>query len=283
MDLNYATLEITTHIGCPVDCSYCPQDKTVKNYTGERIMTVDTLRKCLDKIPIVVNKYGDQSPRIEFSGFCEPFTNPNCSDLINLVYDKGFRNITLYTTLRGMKLSDYEKIKHIPFSFVSVHLPDTDGLTKIKIHNEYYELLGKIMDTFTVGFFAYGNMNTDVINFIGRKEPEAFTGKFMWVNDIHSRAGNIDTVQTRKKLSGHIKCGAIYNMEMNHNILLPNADVVLCCMDFGLKHIVGNLLKDEYYDLYKSDEHNKVVAGMYVEKMNSMCRLCDSAVPNDKN
>lgn len=278
MNLYTSTLEITTKIGCPVNCTYCPQDKTTKNYRGgDRMMSVDTLKKCLEKLPKDLNNFGVRYPRIEFSGFGEPYANPDCTEMINLVHDMGFRDTTLYTTFKGMTVADFEKIRHIPFYFTSVHLPDVDGMTNIQIHDEYYELLGLFIDTpnFNVSFFAHGNMNPEVMEFIVKKHPDAFTGKYVWGTHVHSRAGNLDEVETVPKLSGHIKCSNCENMELNHNILLPNGDVSVCCMDFGLKHIVGNLLEDEYLDLFTSEEHNKVVAGMYVEEMNSLCRICD--------
>lgn len=284
MDFANSTLEITTQIGCPVACVYCPQDKLRKNYHGaDRTMTVETLKKCLEKIPIAINKDKLRYPRIEFSGFCEPFTNPNCSDLINLAFDKGFHDITLYTTMRGMKISDYEQIKHIPFAFVSIHLPDVDRMAKILVDENYFTLLGLIMDTFKLGFFAYGNIMPEVLEFIEKKEPNAFKGKYMWDTSIHSRAGNVDMVKPADRRNGHIKCSAVTNMEFNHNILLPNGDVVVCCMDFGLRHIVANLLTGKYNDIYTSEEHNKMVAGMYIDEMNSMCRICNYAVENAKN
>jgi len=273
MDLYTSTLEITTKIGCPVGCSYCPQNKTAKIYRGgDRMMSVDTLKKCLDKLPTGLNDYGLRYPSIEFSGFGEPYANPDCTEMINLVHDMGFRKTTLYTTFRGMTVEDFHKIKHIPFYFTSIHLPDTDGMTNIPIHEDYYELLGLFMDTpnFNVSFFAHGNTNPDVMDFIYKKEPEAFTGRYMWATHVHSRAGNLEGVETVPKLNGHIRCSNCENMELNHNILLPNRDVSVCCMDFSLKHIVGNLLEDEYLDLFKSEEHNKVVASMYVDKMNTI-------------
>jgi hypothetical protein len=283
MNFEESGLDITTYIGCPVSCSYCPQGKTMRNYKGDRMMTIETLDKYLSKIPIQTNRFGEICPRIEFSGFCEPFTNPNCADLINLAYEKGFKNITLYTTLRGMRLDDFEKIKSVPFLFVSLHLPDINGFTNIPVNDEYFELMGKILETYDVGFFAYGTIRADVIDFIKIKLPKALTGGCKWDVNIHSRAGNVDMVKPVERKTGHIQCYKSPYMELNNNVLLPNGDVSVCCMDFDLQHIVGNLLTDEYTDLFQSEEHNKVVAGMFVEEMNSMCRICDFAVPNTRN
>lgn len=186
--------------------------------------------------------------------------------------------MTVFTTLRGMTLEDFDKIKHIPFDIFCIHLPDVDGMTKIPVNDVYLELLEKCINTFDYSFFAYGTIRDEVINVIKNYDQS----KIFWNQSIHSRAGNLDGVAPRERLSGHIACGdwdGQCKSALNRNILLPNGDVALCCMDFGLKHIIGNLLTDEYTDLFRSDEYNKVVAGMYVDSMDSMCRICDYAIP----
>jgi hypothetical protein len=42
-------------------------------------------------------------------------------------------------------------------------------------------------------------------------------------------------------------CGCIE--DLYHNVVLPNGDVSLCCMDYGLKHIIGNIYEQEYDDI----------------------------------
>jgi len=37
--------------------------------------------------------------------------------------------------------------------------------------------------------------------------------------------------------------------KLYHNVLLPNGDVSLCCMDYGLEQILGNLFESEYDDI----------------------------------
>jgi hypothetical protein len=37
--------------------------------------------------------------------------------------------------------------------------------------------------------------------------------------------------------------------DLYHNVVLPNGDVSLCCMDYGLKHILGNIYEQEYEDI----------------------------------
>ena len=279
MDLNYSTLEITTKIGCPVACSYCPQDKTVKAYKDKntRVMSLETFNTCIDKIPITINPDGTTNPRIEFAGFSEPFVSPDAADMMVSAYDKGFTDMTLFTTFKGMTMEDFEKIKHIPFSIFSIHLPDKEGIVKVKIDEHYLILLKLCLDTFVeVSFYISGEVKDEVMGVIKSYDYE----NMYWHDEVHSRAGNVDGVEPVPRLEGQIHCSASNGMALNHGVLLPNGDVALCCMDFGLKHIKGNLLTGEYIDLFKSSEHNKVVAGMYVDDGELMCRICNYARPN---
>ena len=44
-------LEVSTTVGCPIQCPYCPQKDTAIKYQGERRLTLDTFRKCLAHCP----------------------------------------------------------------------------------------------------------------------------------------------------------------------------------------------------------------------------------------
>jgi radical SAM protein with 4Fe4S-binding SPASM domain len=59
------------------------------------------------------------------------------------------------------------------------------------------------------------------------------------------------------------------------NVLLPNGDIVLCCMDFSYKHIIGNLLKSSYEDIFKNNEFLKIVKVNESEGF-SKCSICKS-------
>lgn len=67
---------------------------------------------------------------------------------------------------------------------------------------------------------------------------------------------------------------------MNHNILFPNGEVALCCMDYGMQHIIGNLKDDQYYDLFRSEEYNKVVLGQQ-KYSDVLCRTCEYSEPTN--
>ena len=97
-------LEITTHIGCPMNCIDCPQALLLSKYQGKRMMDFEEYKYAIDKVPTNV--------RIDFSGMCEPFVNPHCADMILYAAAKG-HPLALYTTLQGATEEDYQKLKNI--------------------------------------------------------------------------------------------------------------------------------------------------------------------------
>jgi hypothetical protein len=99
-----------------------------------------------------------------------------------------------------------------------------------------------------------------------------------------SRAGNLSNEDEKfegkqifSRKSGSIICSAA--PLLNHNVLLPNGDIVLCCMDYSIKHIVGNLLKDTYEQLFKSISLKNIFQEMSKDDGtdNLLCRSCEYA------
>ena len=67
-------IEITTRIGCKVNCHYCPQSLLLSNYFKDNkerkfMMELDDFKLCLDKLP--------QNCDVIFCGMAEPLLNPH--------------------------------------------------------------------------------------------------------------------------------------------------------------------------------------------------------------
>jgi FkbM family methyltransferase len=267
------TMEFTTSIdtqnGCVVDCVFCPQRTLQKSYKGERFMTLDNFKKAVDKLP--------QEVRVTFAGFTEPWLNKQCTDMVLYAHEKG-HPISIFTTGIGMSIEDIERIKHIPFAgnpngCFTLHLPDQERKAKHPITKRYIEVIehiGKIQNqihNFTT--MCMGTVHEDVRH-VFSSAP---------VYDMWSRAGNLVGEMIMKpellerkaewKMANHgekqMTCGCLE--KMYHNVMLPNGDVSLCCMDYGLKHILGNLYEQDYEDIVP--ENNQCF---------ELCRLCENAV-----
>jgi len=264
-------IEITTCNICMNMCPYCPQDTLAKQNIG--FMHLNTFKQCLNNIPVDVG--------ITFSGFTEPFLNPKTSTMMKIAYDNGHA-ILLHTTLVGMKHSDIDIIEKIKLHNVSFHLPDKERYMRCTVDDHYCSVAKRMQSLFP---------KADA-HVMGSKHPKLIPIFTQGIHvkefkQLHSRANNVnynvtnitDKTLTRKR--GKIRCDVVRREKMNgveFNVLLPNGNVALCCMDYGCKHIIGNLLTDQYEDLFKSKEYNRIMQGMDDETIDILCRTCSEAV-----
>ena len=251
----YPTLEITTSIppkGCVVDCAFCPQRLLMQKYDSVKTLTYESFVKIIDKLPKEI--------RITFSGFTEPFLNQRTADMILYAHSKGHR-ISVFTTGVGLTIEDIKKIKHIDFangpnSGFCLHLPDEERIAKHPITPKYIETIEyiKSVENEIKGFYVM-SMGSEIHNSVRHIYPTAYLPTF-W-----SRAGNLlgeaiikPELEKIKDRFNHMEHGD-KNMTCNcietlyHNVLLPDGRVSLCCMDYGLEQILGNLFEQEYDDI----------------------------------
>ena len=257
---DWPTMEITTTIpkrGCVVDCVFCPQRTLQKVWDSkhftthkERTMSMEQFKMAIDKLPTEV--------RITFSGFIEPYMNKYCSDMMVYAHEQGHR-ISVFTTAVGMTLDDVEKIKHIPFcggpnGGFTLHLPDEEKRAKHPVTEKYIKVVEALKNANISNFMVMAMGTTH--NKVTHLYPDYEVNKYkMW-----HRAGNlVGEAQLKPELNEVMNevatvfrndkrtCGCIE--DLYHNILLPNGDVSLCCMDYNLEEILGNLYTQEYDDI----------------------------------
>ncbi len=241
----YPTLEITMAVpakGCPLRCVFCPQDNLIGAYKGEQMMTLENFKMAVDKLPRDIH--------ITFAGYCEPYVNRHCTDMILYAHNTG-HTVSLFTTGVGMNISDFEKIRDIPFTGVQggfvLHLPDKEGYFKHHLSHKYLELMNEIKrNQYRISNFQSATMGT-----LEDQLKEIFPDTFR--QTMYTRAGNVerdDLVQIAPK-AVPMTCGC--PERLYHGVLMPNGDMTLCCMDYGLKHIHGNLFTQEYEEIIPED------------------------------
>lgn len=97
---------------------------------------------------------------------------------------------------------------------------------------------------------------------------------------MHDRAGNLDDdilISATRKRHGKISC-SLCGQALNHNILLPDGRVLLCCMDYGMKHVLGNLLQQSYEEIINGSEMQRLKCAINGdESIDLLCRGCSSA------
>lgn len=248
-------LEITTAIGCPMWCRDCPQTLLWSKYNGRVIMSYDDYCTAIDKVP--------EGTRIDFSGMCEPFANERCTDMILYAADKGFP-LALYTTLQGATLSDWERLKDVTFEVVTIHLPDAEGRGQFSITDEYLELLKRWeCDNYS----CHGTVDERVKPYLKQRNLITY---------MHDRAGNVEDRPHRDiDINRPITC-MTSGKGMDHNVLLPNGQVLMCCMDYGMTGVFGNLYRQSYEEVINSDAAVRMRATL--EQGESICRHCANAL-----
>lgn len=98
------------------------------------------------------------------------------------------------------------------------------------------------------------------VHLIGIDRPELpFTHNTISVENPISRAGNLFPIAETDRT----KCSR--NSEFKQNVVLPNGDLYLCCMDYGLKHKLGNILEENYNDIKRETNYE-------------LCKSCEVAV-----
>lgn len=257
-------MEITTQIGCKNACSYCPQDKLIAAYprdNASRRMSFDVFKQCLDKIPAGVD--------IQFSGMSEPWLNPECTEMLLYAHEQGHK-IRVFTTLEGMRLVDIDKFESIPFRGFRVHLPTEASRMNICIDDNYLGLIKRLASSRIANliFNAHGEDVLPAVNSMLAKEKKRIVQMPLSARGGSVQASHIAVSHRQGKVMGCIR-------GLKQNVLLPNGDVVLCCMDWGMQHVLGNLLMCEYVDLFTGKEFLKVKQGLQCASADILCKYCD--------
>ena len=205
----------------------------MKAYKGEKSMTLGRFVQILANVPLDV--------QIDFTGFCEPFLNPDASQMMIYSITKGYRTV-LYTTLQGFNVVDVFRLSGLQFREVFFHEYDGKNFDK-----QYFEI------------------RKDVFRSVVK--AQYWRESKIEGNLKLSRAGNVWDSTPQK---GKFECGWA-SKDFSKNVVMPNGDVYLCCMDYGLKHKIGNLLETKYDDL----DRQSIIDLSNQEESDIICRKCE--------
>lgn len=259
------SLEITTMIGCPLMCSICPQDLLKSKYAGPKYMSFDDFVYMLSSVP--------KDVKIIFSGYAEPWSNPEMTNFLSYALENGYV-VDIYTTLYGMK--DPEKVLKLINNYKSqvndiwLHLPDNNNMPGYKPSDEYDKALKLFL-----------TLSPNIMTMDTNAQPHSSLDKFdlkpyPWI--YHTRAENVVPVesiglQRPTEMEFVVEC--LKHQELKANVLLPNGDVTLCCMDYGLRHVIGNLKKQTYREIVYSDTLKNIYNKNHtIRDTSTLCRSC---------
>lgn len=268
-------LEVSTIMGCSVNCKFCPQDVMLKTYyeknrNRQRIMTIDDFGVILEHTP--------QECIIDFSGMTEPFNNPYCLEMIKMACEAG-RKVYLFTTLAEVDEKTVDELLKLPVYYVTLHVADCRGYAYIPTTEAYYRNLEKVISAVKADgtpFIDFVNAQTDP----DERVAEIVKGKYEVMRSVQNRAGNVkeEGAQHREKNIGadeKIKC-CFCGDDISNNVVLPDGTLLICNMDYGMKHVLGNLYEEDYDSIRSKGELQRVIRAMNCEEEMDelLCRSC---------
>jgi len=279
----FSTLELTTMIGCPLMCNYCPQDNLRDGYGDDvKYMTLETFSQALDSaLP---------NTRIDFSGMAEPWVNPDCTSMFEMALKRGFR-VAVYTTLYNWDRATTDRVAELmvqyadQFDTFSVHYPDANGNMRGWKYTEDWEYALHVVQ----GVCHHTGIKSEGMTMSDQGEVHEdlqHLGIRLWNWVGHDRAGSLPVEQVKEQQiqiaprhAKPIKCGKTSTYDQN--VLLPNGDVVLCCMDYDRKHILGNIKENTIEEIRQGIEFRSILLENARTEFsnNSLCRTCTDAVP----
>ncbi len=233
-------LLITTNTSCTVNCfPYCPQQLLHSAYHGSSMLSLGDFEKALSHVPTDV--------RIDFSGFSEPFLNPQTVDMIELAHDRGY-DVSVISTLVGLKPSDVDRLARVDTAGFVLHLPDPFGIANIPMTDEYKEVLS--LTLMKIHIFDISIMN--------KYFPD------------HYWAGNSKN-SPPFHFRGPFLCPTLSGPKF---VMLPDGTTVLCYMDIGLRHVLGNLMETSYDGLRESETFRRIRRSRLAWDGDGLCRSC---------
>ena len=269
-------IEVTTCIGCKINCKFCPQKLLLKKY-----YEVDKMRKSTMETEDfqVYLKHSSGISDFVFAGMSEPFLNKDCIKLLKMACADG-RRVSIYTTLVGADDNDIDEMLELPLQLVVLHVADKYGYAQIPLSKKYYDMVEKVL----AAKKKDGKLFVDSVCAqaeADKRIEELCKGKYEILTSLHDRAGNLDdnTLSSRAKklVNEKIYCSS-FGKELNTQVLLPDGTLVLCSSDYGLQHRLGNLLLHEYDEIRNGEEMKRVFKGMNGDaSVDVLCRNCFSA------
>ena len=268
-------LEVSTVMGCTVNCRFCPQSTLLKKYYEhnkhrQRVMTVENFK--------VILQNTTQDCIIDFSGMTEPFNNPDCFTMIKMACDAG-RKVYLFTTLSEVAEDMVRELIKLPIYYMTLHVADKCGYAYIPTTEEYYrnvEIVTSAKKNDGTQFVDFINAQTDP----DEKVAQICAGKYEIMRSVQNRAGNLEdeAAQHRDKSiepGKKMKC-CFCGDDLSNSVVLPDGTLLLCNMDYGMQHILGNLYQEDYDTIRSKGELQRVIKTMNGEaEMESLlCRNC---------
>jgi hypothetical protein len=302
-------LEVTPLIGCANMCEYCPQTKLIKEWktkgSEKKEMFLEDFVNYLSTIPTDVD--------IHFTGYVEVFLAQDAPAMVHHAYNKGHKvmlNTTLvglskdvWDSFSDMSFKDVHL--HLPSGTfqeaIGLEKPirwiEHEGKKTRALSQEYLDMIHHIaenphrpMSTHswgnTVHWKCHGSLHPQLHYLLSEDAPAMSKIDTLYqldgvdnnkynlqieVHGVNSRAMNNlhekkEKVPPDQNIRG--KCPRV-----TQNVLLPDGKLSLCCQDYGLDAIMGDLSKLSWDEYQNSERAQKIF-----KEGADICDFCEEYV-----
>jgi len=250
-------LEVTLTAGCPMMCSYCPQTNYIKGYKATN--TTSKKNMSLEDYKVILKNVDHRINHVFFTGFTEALAHPEWDQFVEHTKSQGYKT-TFNTTLYGATKEKIDRMVDLDVD-VEIHLTDSridipEGM--IEYFAEKYKRSNAIFNFFT-------EKGRNLLPIKGDHRAIA----------AHSRGDNLEHIP-RRVISAPVRCNS---NRFFSNVVIPNGDVSVCCSDFSLKHIMGNLLTQTLKEIHNGEPMRNFFKKMGEGDTSFICNNCDYAYP----
>jgi hypothetical protein len=277
-------LNITATSSCKAKCVYCPQDQYTSATDGRPRHL--SSREFQELLP---NLAGTRFEVVSFGGFTEPFENPEIVDLLKITGGQTFvHEIHIYTNAEALTPEVAGALRQVRFAYVDISChgfePDTYRRTRpfldaARIRENVQFLLAnrRNIDRLTISVTGPFGAPAE----LARLEALcAEYGAGFERRELHSRAGLLHIGRDwSPPKSGPFRCA---KFDFGKPVLVPGGDLALCCQDFALEHVIGNLHRQTFEEIMRDSPVRKLVletAAGIREDPSLNCYRCCFCVP----
>lgn len=280
-------LNITATAKCKANCIYCPQEQFQSAMAGRPpYLSKEEFASLLP------NLADTRFEAFSFGGFSEPFENPDIVALLALAAEQSFvERVSVYSNGESLTPDIVSSMQGIALSRVDISChgfdPDAYRRTRRSLSSE------TVRDN--VGFLLRNRNNIAelVISITGPfgstesiAELETLCQRFdarLERRDLHSRAGLLRIGRVREPIpSGPFRCA---KFDFGKPVLLPGGDLSLCCQDFALEDIIGNLHQQSFGDIMTNSPRLRYVLDVArgrEEDPSLRCYQCQFCLPMER-
>ena len=289
------TIEFSSTRLCPVGCKYCPQS-LLKSVTNKDInsknLTFINFKKYLSNV-------SKNNLKIMWTGYSEPLLNKEFPLMADYAKKLGIEQ-EISTTLTGQdKCIDYLCTSN-SLSKIMLHLPDDNSLMEsgfLKVDENYIDRFRKVLSILEkenhpkIKLVCFGKdyhpklkeiiMEEEYFSKIGKYKPRRYLGsrsgaiKAIWPGLISGKIGGFFRKGSRIPISkfytfvlkNFIPKTNIYYCSykrLNQPVILGDGKMNICCNDYSLRGIIGDLSSGNLNDIYKNwyfENGDKLIKG----------------------